>query len=183
MDDTGAALEWARSDEARQLGVDAKHIVLAGHSLGGATVLATAAHSSGIEGLVPIDAWNPASTAAKAAQASSDDRVKFRSEFSSYGPSLRLKSKDGVADELLAHGHEWDLAKWAPSVAHVPILSVSAKYANGAENMRLAGSFRQAGNSRVDAIVMDTDHSFTDHRIALESAIVRWLQKLHRSKP
>src|SRR5439155_12558949 len=37
MEDTAAALAFTRSAEAAKLGIDSRHIVLAGHSMGGAT--------------------------------------------------------------------------------------------------------------------------------------------------
>jgi len=46
------------------------------------------------------------------------------------------------------------------------------------ENRPTTAAIRRAGNRRVTAIEMDTDHSFADHRIALASAVVRWLQGL-----
>src|SRR3954467_4331013 len=48
MEDTAAALEFARSDAAAKLGIDKSHIVLAGHSMGGATAMETAARSTGL---------------------------------------------------------------------------------------------------------------------------------------
>lgn len=47
MEDTGAALAFARSPEGAKLGMDPKHIVLAGHSMGGATAFMTACGSEG----------------------------------------------------------------------------------------------------------------------------------------
>src|SRR6476661_6255772 len=35
---------------------------------------------------------------------------------------------------------------------------------------------RRAGNSRVTEIQVDTDHSFSDHRMALAAAVTDWLQ-------
>ena len=52
------ALEFARSPDGTRLGIDPKHIVLAGHSMGGATAFVTAAGSTGLDGLILLDAWN-----------------------------------------------------------------------------------------------------------------------------
>lgn len=178
MADTGAALDWARSAEAKELGIDKRRIVIAGHSLGGATALITAAHSSGLSGLILIDAWNPALTVRRTAKASAEDQARFRESFSSYGPSLRLIKKDNVADELLANADQWDLSRFAPTLKALPVLSVSAERANAEPNLELAKTLRAAGNKRVTAMAMPTNHSFDDHRIALAGAIVAWLQKL-----
>jgi len=39
----------------------------------------------------------------------------------------------------------------------------------------LAAATEAAGGKDVSLIVMPTDHSFSDHRLALEDAVVRWL--------
>ena len=41
-----------------------------------------------------------------------------------------------------------------------------------------SAALRKAGNRHVAAIEMGTDHSFSDHRIALAAAVTRWLQQL-----
>ena len=42
---------------------------------------------------------------------------------------------------------------------------------------RLAAALKSAGDSDVTEEHMTTDHSYSDHRIALESTIVRWLER------
>ena len=58
MEDTAAALEFARSPKGAKFGIDPRHIVLAGHSMGGATAFMTAASARGLNGLILIDPWN-----------------------------------------------------------------------------------------------------------------------------
>ena len=58
MEDTAAALEFARSADGARFGIDTRNIVLAGHSMGGATAFMTAASATGLDGLILIDAWN-----------------------------------------------------------------------------------------------------------------------------
>src|SRR5436190_13564292 len=108
MEDTAAALAFTRSAEAAKLGIDARHIVLAGHSMGGATAAMTAAVTSGLDGLILIDAWN---IAADARTASKADLV---AGFDDFGNSLHDASPQSVADELLNRGREWDLIAAAP---------------------------------------------------------------------
>ena len=45
------------------------------------------------------------------------------------------------------------------------------------DNLRLGKALRAAGDKDVSEMHMDTDHPYSDHRIALETAIVDWLQK------
>jgi pimeloyl-ACP methyl ester carboxylesterase len=174
IDDTAAALDFARSSEAAKLGIDPRHIVLAGHSMGGATATITAAGASGLEGLILIDAWNPALGTSKGAVT----RDQLVAAFDDFGHSLHGATPETVADEVVAKRDQWNLVALAPRLAQLPILSVSAKYGLADKYEAMTAALRKSGNKRVTAIEMDTDHSFSDHRIALSSAVVRWLQAL-----
>jgi uncharacterized protein len=174
MDDTAAALEFARSDAGARLGIDPLNIVLAGHSMGGATAAMTTALATGLDGLILIDAWNPAGKTSRGA----DTREALARGFDDFGNSLHGATPDSVAEEVIAKRSQWDLVAAAPRLANLPILSVSTKFGLGQENARTTMAIRQAGNRRITAIEMDTDHSFSDHRVALASAVVRWLGAL-----
>jgi pimeloyl-ACP methyl ester carboxylesterase len=178
MADTAAALAFARTDAAAKLGIDTGNIVLAGHSMGGATAAMTAATSTGLDGLILIDAWNPAGKTSRGA----DTRESLARGFDDFGNSLHGATPDSVAAEVIASRSQWDLVAAAPRLANLPILSVSAKFGLGQENARTTAAVRQAGNHRITAIEMDTDHSFSDHRVALASAVVGWLNALPLSR-
>jgi pimeloyl-ACP methyl ester carboxylesterase len=174
MEDTAAALAFARSPEGAKFGIDPRHIVLAGHSMGGATAFMTAASSSGLEGLILIDAWNIAGKTSRGA----DTREALAKGFDDFGNSLHGATPETVADEVIAKRAQWDLVAAAPRLAQLPILSLSAKYGLAQANLPVTAAIRQAGNQHVTAIEMDTDHSFSDHRVALSQAVVSWLQAL-----
>ena len=176
MEDTWAALDFARSPEGAKLGMDPRHIVLAGHSMGGATAFMTAAAAKDLDGLVLIDAWNIAGKTSKGA----DTRAALVSSFDDFGNSLHGATPGTVADEVIAKRSQWDLVAAAPRLARLPILTVRAKHGIADANRELADALRSTGNSRVTVIEMDTDHSFSDHRIALAAAVIGWLQSLGR---
>jgi uncharacterized protein len=56
------------------------------------------------------------------------------------------------------------------------VLIVEADDRNLSDNQSLAAALRKVGNSRVTETHMATDHIFSDHRIALQAAVVEWLQ-------
>lgn len=62
-------------------------------------------------------------------------------------------------------------------------LAVVADDPNTAENQALAEALRNAGGARVIEQHMHTDHSFSDHWIALQTAIVNWLNSITKSQP
>jgi len=172
MEDTRAALDFARSPDGQKLGIDGRHIVLAGHSMGGATAAMTAAGDRRLDGLILIDAWNIAATARETS------RPALVAGFDDFGNALHGASPESTADEVLAHGGAWDLVAVAPRLTGFPVLTVTALHGGAVDNRPVAAALRKAGNRRVTTIEMDTDHPFSDHRIALGSAVVRWLQNL-----
>jgi pimeloyl-ACP methyl ester carboxylesterase len=176
MEDAQAALDFARSPEAAKLGINTRRIVLAGHSMGGATAMMTAADARGLDGLILIDAWNIAYGTSKGATT----RDELISGFDDFGNSLHGATPESVADEVLAKRPQWDLVTAAKRLPHLPILTVTAKYGGAAENLPTTAALRSAGNRHVTAVEMDTDHPFSDHRIALSSTVIRWLQSLRR---
>jgi len=133
----------------------------------------TAAGAEGLDGLILIDAWNIAGGTSKGA-VSRDEMIRA---FDDFGNSLHGASPESVADEVIARRSEWDLRTAASRLTSFPILTVTAKYGGAEENRATTAALRKA-NAHVTAIEMDTDHPFSDHRIALASTVIRWLQAL-----
>jgi uncharacterized protein len=178
MEDAQAALEFARSDAGAKLGIDARHIVLAGHSMGGATAAMAAASTTGLDGLVLLDAWNIAGGTSKGA-VSREELVKG---FDDFGNALHGATPETVADEVIAKRSQWDLVALAPRLSKLPILTITAKYGAAEENRPTTAALRRAGNHRVTAIEMNSDHPFADHRIALAQTVVGWLNRLPENR-
>ena len=173
MDDTAAALAFARSHDATRLGIDPRHIVLAGHSMGGATAFMTAAGARGLDGLILIDAWNIAKGTSKGAF----NRTEMIAGFDDFGNSLHGGTPASVADEVIAKRSQWDLVAAADRIGRTPVLTINAKYGIGARNQPVTDALRKTG-ARVTEVTIDSDHSFSDHRLALAATVTRWLQQL-----
>jgi pimeloyl-ACP methyl ester carboxylesterase len=177
MEDAQAALEFARSDAGAKLGIDTRHIVLAGHSMGGSTAAMAAASTTGLAGLILLVAWNIAAGTSKGAIS----RAELVQSFDDFGNALHGATPQSVADEVVAKRSQWDLVALAPRLAKLPILTVTAKYGAGEENRATTAALRKA-NRRVTAIEMNSDHPFADHRIALAQTVVGWLSRLPASR-
>jgi 5-enolpyruvylshikimate-3-phosphate synthase len=54
---------------------------------------------------------------------------------------------------------------------------LTARYGIGERDKPVTAAMMSAG-AKVTPIQMDTDHSFSDHRIALSKAVVSWLKSL-----
>ena len=59
------------------------------------------------------------------------------------------------------------------------MLVIGAAHTYGAENHKLAAAVKAAGG-KVEDYTLESDHSFQDHRIMLESIVVTWLGTLTR---
>lgn len=173
MEDTAAALDFARSPAGAKFGIDPRHIVLAGHSMGGATAEMTAAGATGLEGLILIDPWNPTGATSKGAT-TRDQLIKA---FDDFGNSLHGATPETVAEDAIANRSKWDLVQAARHFRGLPVLMLTARYGIGDRDRPVTDAMNSAG-ARVTAIQMDTDHSFSDHRVALSEAVVDWLQRL-----
>src|SRR6059058_5817199 len=173
MDDTAAALAFARSPDATKLGIDPRQVVLAGHSMGGATAFMTAAGARGLDGLILIDAWNIAKGTSKGAF----NRSEMIAGFDDFGNSLHGGKPSSVADEVIAKRSQWDLVAAAARIGRTPVLTINAKYGIGARNQPVTDALRKAG-ARLTEVTIDSDHSFSDHRLALAATVTRWLQQL-----
>jgi hypothetical protein len=57
-----------------------------------------------------------------------------------------------------------------------PVLLITADDGSPKASHQLAEQLKAAGDKDVGEIHMTTDHPFSDHRIALESAVVEWLE-------
>jgi pimeloyl-ACP methyl ester carboxylesterase len=178
-EDAAASLAFLRRpDVAARYGVDTRRIVIAGHSMGGYAAAATAAEApADIAGLILIDAWDIGRDADAVKAGGARGHSACVAGLDDLGHAIGAITADDVCDELARRGGQWHLAPLAPALARMPILTVYATHGGAAPNRAFAETLRRAG-AHPTAREMDTDHSFADHRIALATEVVRWLQVL-----
>ena len=181
LEDVDAAAAFIRDPEvARKYGIDPEHLVLGGHSMGGFASAAHARHDPYLLGVFLLDAWNTGADGAALAALDKQERHKQAlKDYDDLGHSLQGYNEDNTAAELVAHKSDWNFQDWAPQLTGHPLLVVGAAHANGEENHRLAAAVKAAGG-KVEDYTLESDHSFQDHRIMLESIVVTWLGTLTR---
>ena len=177
-DDAEAALAFARSDAGAKLGIDARRIVLAGHSYGGGIAGIIAARHPELAGLVLIDAANMGAYGRQVAAGGEKGRKEFAAGLDDLGHALAGTSPDALAAEVAGFDARYDLLGGAEALRAMPIIDVFATHGIRDPNAALVAGFKRAGNERVTGNEMDTDHGFADHRIALSQAIADWLATL-----
>jgi hypothetical protein len=63
-------------------------------------------------------------------------------------------------------------------LAKRPVLLITANDGTGPNSAALLQALETGGASRSRHIEISTDHPFSDHRIALEEEILKWLEPL-----
>ena len=174
LQDADAVLAFLRVPaNAAALGIDTTHIVIAGHSMGGWVTVLTAAHQHGLEGAVLISAADMAAFGGMS-------RAKVVAAMASDMESLASTSAAQMADEVIAHKKVWNFGTAYAGLASVPMLVITSNDGLAPENDSLVAAVRARGNTRITTAHFPTDHSYSDQRIALESAVIEWLQKMAR---
>jgi uncharacterized protein len=175
MEDTEAAIAYVRSPEVtRKYGIDPKRIVLLGHSMGGFMAAHAAAHDPQLAGVILLAAWNIGATPVTNA----DARKKTIADFATEMGPLHGCTPEGLVREIEQNAKTWDYATYAPAMKSLPVLVVSTNDELRPDNEALYAALQKAGDNRVKYTHFDTDHGFSDKRIALQVAVVEWLNSL-----
>lgn len=172
LEDTQAAFDFLRDPQnVKKYDINPKEIVLVGHSLGGFVTAYTTAHNPEIAAAAVIAAWNLGESVSRPW---SDGYKSFHTA----SPRLAGTTPDGLVNEAKQHITDWNYIGWAPGLKDRPILVIEASDGNIGNNQALAEALRKAGDTQVTEIHIPADHTFSDHRIALQTAVLEWLEKL-----
>jgi hypothetical protein len=143
--------------------------------MGGFVAARTAARDGGLLGAVLISAWDPSRPMKH------KDAVAF---MASDMESLAGVTAESMAAELEAHTQELSLIDAATGLRGKRLLVLSADDGLAPGTDALVTAIRAGGGDhQVTAQHVATDHSWSDHRIELESTIIRWLSKLAPASP
>ena len=177
LEDADAVLAFLRdSANARSLGVDTSRLVIAGHSMGGWVVALTAAHDRGLLGAILISAGDMGNVGTMT-RAEDAQRMAGNME------ALAGVTAESMADDRLGGAPKWRIADAVPGLARLPLLVVSSDDGGAPRADSLVKAVRAKGGAWVTTVHYPTDHSYSDKRIALQSSIVEWLERLPRRRP
>jgi pimeloyl-ACP methyl ester carboxylesterase len=171
--DAAAVLTYLRDPaNASKLGIDAKHIAIAGHSMGGWVVAHTASHDPALIGAIIISMGDMGLIGgmprAQAVQVMADDME-----------TLAGVTAESMADEVIAHAKDFPVLGTAAGLTQIPLLALTANDHLASHTDNLVAAIKTKGGTRVTSMHVDTDHSWSDHRIALESIVITWLAGLN----
>ena len=173
LGDADAVLAYLRDTATvRALGVDTKRMVIAGHSMGGWVTALTAAHDHALRGAVLI---SMADIGLVGSTLPRDSAPAFMADNME---ALAGVTAESMANEVLGNAAKWKVVDAAPGLAQTPLLVLTSNDGLAPHADALVKAVRAKGNTRVTVLHEATDHSWSDKRIALESAVLGWLEHI-----
>jgi hypothetical protein len=142
--------------------------------MGGWVTAETLAHDSSLLGAVIISPGDFGAIGLRAQQ----NREAVIADMNDNRESLAGVTGDSMADELKGHGTDWSFKALAPRLIHRNLLVLYSNDFVKADSLELIKDVKEAGGTTIAEKYVVTDHSWSDHRIALESLVVNWLGTL-----
>ena len=171
-EDAAAVLAYVRdSANARTLQIDTSRIVIGGHSMGGWVAAITASRDARLRGAVLISAADIGLVGTMP----KSEAVPFMRDNME---SLAGGTAETFAEDLVSGASRRRLGDAAKGLARVPMLVLTSDDGLAAHSDSLVAAVRRLGNTRVATVHAATDHSWSDRRVGLTSAVIRWLDGL-----
>jgi uncharacterized protein len=175
LEDADAVIAYVRDPaNAQALGIAPGCVVMMGHSMGGWVTVTTAAHHPELAGLATISAGDMAGLGA----APLSVRVK---EMADNMESLAGVTAESMADDVTSVS-KYPMAGAAAGLAKTPYLALTSDDGLAPNTDALVKAIRAAGGTQVTTLHVATDHSWSDRRIALEAAVLTWLETLRAAR-
>ena len=184
LEDVAAALAFLRTEKAQAAyRIDARRLTLVGHSMGGFMALQAAAKDRSVRCVVSIAGVNLASWGAVASRNAETAASVAAALDGGTGP-LQGTSGEQLRDELVANVEAFDVLRLAATFKKRPVLLVGGRrdavVPVDAHHQPLSRALKSAGVSMLTEKILDTDHAFSDQRIALTRTVVDWLDQACR---
>jgi pimeloyl-ACP methyl ester carboxylesterase len=177
-EDAAAALTFLRDPaNVARYRIDPARIAVAGHSLGGMMAARVLADDPKLLGAFLID---PADLAGIGRQMKADPAffATFKAgEIDGDMPPLNAEEADIIA-EFESADPKLDLAAAVGTMKGRRLAVYSAERGLGPNHAAVVAAAKRAETAALAEAVAPTDHSFSDHRIWLATALVNWLRGL-----
>ena len=176
VDDGNAAVAYVEANASR-IQIAERRLILIGHSYGGFVAARVAQSHPDIAATVLIAPWSPALNVQALSVSRNELPATARRMFDDVDGRLGDETALDLAREILSSGVDWRLESSARALARRPLLIVLARHDTEDDQAApLIHALKQRHAANVTTVWMDTDHPFSDHRIALETQTLGWLQ-------
>jgi pimeloyl-ACP methyl ester carboxylesterase len=176
QEDVQSAIAYVRTAAvALRLRIDPTRIALVGHSMGGWLAFLGAAADPGIACVGGIEASDMTYIRGEPTPSRRTDSafIVYANTLTAPGGPLHASS-DSLLGSLHANAEAWTLPRHATELAGRTILLLDNN--RNAGHARFVASLRQAGAKHLTEEVWNTDHTFSDRRIALAHRVLEWLR-------
>lgn len=187
IEDTQAAIAYLRDDaHAKTLRSDPAYIVLIGHSMGGFMARYVGAQDRGIKAVGLISA---ADMGVDKVQSLKPEQQKaavqaLATGFAAEGMApLAGCTPESLAKEVIANAAAWNVPNLASKFVDRPVLVITSDDGLASSNDAFVEALHKAGGKEITTVHLTTDHSYSDQRIALQSAVLETLDYLRSRKP
>ena len=181
IEDVQSAIAYLRDPaNAKKLRVDSTHLVLIGHSMGGFMTIQGAANDPAIKAIATISAADFNAARLQSLPADKHDAIvkTIATHLADEGMApLAGTTPESLANELIANAAAWSFPAAAPKLATRHILVLTSDDGLAPANDAFVEALRKTGNQQVNEIHMPTNHAYSDHRIALQQAILDFLKQ------
>jgi dipeptidyl aminopeptidase/acylaminoacyl peptidase len=179
LEDAAAVVRTVRSPAfSSEHRVDPEHVVLVGHSMGGWVALMTASADPEIDCVVSLAGANLGLMGLGLAR-DPQSRSEAAKRFDSWsGPIRGYGGRPAVAD-LMSQAPVWELGTRTGPLASKQVLLVAGTRDTDTppdlHHRPLLEALRAANAVQVDEAILESDHAFSDARVALTRRVVGWL--------
>jgi ribonuclease BN (tRNA processing enzyme)/acetyl esterase/lipase len=175
LEDAQSSIDFLRAPEnVKKFRIDPARIVLVGHSMGGFVAAYATAHEPKVFAVALISPANLGPASAR--QRASDPQ--FWERWNDNASRLVGTTSQQLVQEVDSDSTKWNLTNCVPLLKDRPVLILEADDRNTSDNQELANDLRKAGDTKIAEAHMHTDHPFSDHRIAMQAAVVNWLDSI-----
>jgi pimeloyl-ACP methyl ester carboxylesterase len=179
IEDVVEAVRFLRDPvNAAKYRIDQQSLVVIGHSVGAFLAGYECVHDPDIRGVAMISAVNLGRL-----NADPKEREARLQRWNTQLHPVRGTTASELFAEAERHSKEWDYIQWADALRGRHVLLVAADDQNRDDMEALAAAIKQKGSLTLDHAAVQSDHSFSDHRIALQTIVLEWLKKLRGSMP
>jgi pimeloyl-ACP methyl ester carboxylesterase len=176
VEDTAEAVRFLRDPaNVAKYRIDPRSLVVIGHSFGGFVAGYEGSHDPDIKAIAMISAVNLGKINIDA----KEREIRLKRWETQLHP-VRGATAPELFAEAERHAKDWDYIQWAEAMRARPVLLIEADDQNHADMEALAAALRQKRAVALEQTAVATDHSFSDHRIELQSIVIKWLETLQK---
>ena len=182
IQDTQAAIAYLRNPtNATRLRVDPAHLILIGHSMGGFLARYVGAHDPAIQAVALISAADMAVDSLEALPPAQRSHAipAIANSFAAEGIApLAGCTPASLAQEIVTNADTWNIPALAPLLASRPLLVITSDDGLTPSNNAFLAALPPSAATHTTTVHLPTDHAYSDHRIALQQAVLNFLATL-----